>query len=160
MFLFAGNHRVGADLAYVLTAEEAALPIKCYGPELMVIPIYSVKVISKFSVWSGLVVVNSSLAAAPRVSSFCVQAFDAAAAADDAAAVATAAGSSPSSNSSSSSSSQVDLLVAAAVDAACAVIVGRVHGVLLGPGLGRHPAVLRVAAAVVQRLGRALGVWG
>jgi hypothetical protein len=33
---------VGADLAYVVTAEEAALPIKCYGPELMVLPVYSI----------------------------------------------------------------------------------------------------------------------
>lgn len=32
--------KVGADLAYVLTAQEAALPIKCYSPELMVAPIY------------------------------------------------------------------------------------------------------------------------
>ena len=28
--------KVGADLAFVLCAEEAAVPIKCYGPELMV----------------------------------------------------------------------------------------------------------------------------
>lgn len=37
--------RVGADISFVMTAQEAALPIKCYGPELMVLPIYS---ISKF----------------------------------------------------------------------------------------------------------------
>ena len=29
-------------MSFVLTAAEAALPIKCYGPELMVIPIYSI----------------------------------------------------------------------------------------------------------------------
>ena len=34
--------RVGADLVYVATAAEAALPIKCYGPELMVMPVYSI----------------------------------------------------------------------------------------------------------------------
>jgi len=34
---------VGADLSFVLTAQEAALPIKCYGPELMVMPIYSIE---------------------------------------------------------------------------------------------------------------------
>ena len=33
--------KAGADLAYVLTAQEAALPIKCYSPELMVAPVYS-----------------------------------------------------------------------------------------------------------------------
>jgi len=38
-----------------------------------------------------------------------------------------------------------------AVEAVSATILGRMHGVLLGPGLGRHPAVLRVAAGVVQR---------
>ncbi len=31
---------VGADLAYIFCADEAALPIKCYSPELMVIPVY------------------------------------------------------------------------------------------------------------------------
>lgn len=30
----------GADLAYIFTAQEAALPIKCYSPELMVTPVY------------------------------------------------------------------------------------------------------------------------
>ena len=33
--------KAGADLAYVLTAQEAALPIKCYSPELMVAPVYT-----------------------------------------------------------------------------------------------------------------------
>ncbi|KAL7575920.1 hypothetical protein ACA910_000719 [Epithemia clementina (nom. ined.)] len=35
--------KAGADLAYVLTAEEASLPIKCYSPELMVAPVYCAK---------------------------------------------------------------------------------------------------------------------
>jgi len=33
--------RTGAELVYVLTAEEAALPLKAYSPELMVTPVYS-----------------------------------------------------------------------------------------------------------------------
>jgi hypothetical protein len=33
--------RIGGDLAYVLTATEACLPIKSYSPELMVSPVYS-----------------------------------------------------------------------------------------------------------------------
>lgn len=33
--------KAGADLCYVFTAQEAALPIKCYSPELMVAPVYS-----------------------------------------------------------------------------------------------------------------------
>ena len=78
-----------------------------------------------------------------------VQAFDAAAAEDAAAA---AASSSSNERSSSSGTSKVDELVDAAVDAMSSMILGRMHGVLLGPGLGRHPAVLRVAAGVVQRL--------
>ena len=32
---------IGADLVNVYCAEEAAIPIKCYSPELMVLPIYS-----------------------------------------------------------------------------------------------------------------------
>ena len=35
--------RAGADLSYVLTAEEAAAAIKSYSPELMVTPVYSSK---------------------------------------------------------------------------------------------------------------------
>eukprot|EP00443_Scrippsiella_acuminata_P132326 CAMPEP_0115591262 /NCGR_PEP_ID=MMETSP0272-20121206/10186_1 /TAXON_ID=71861 /ORGANISM="Scrippsiella trochoidea, Strain CCMP3099" /LENGTH=314 /DNA_ID=CAMNT_0003026477 /DNA_START=15 /DNA_END=956 /DNA_ORIENTATION=- len=33
--------RAGAELVYVLTAQEAALPLKTYSPELMVTPVYS-----------------------------------------------------------------------------------------------------------------------
>ena len=33
--------QAGADLAFVLTAHEAAMPLKCYSPELMVLPVYS-----------------------------------------------------------------------------------------------------------------------
>lgn len=33
--------KAGADLAYIFCAEEAALPIKSYSPELMVAPVYS-----------------------------------------------------------------------------------------------------------------------
>jgi hypothetical protein len=32
---------IGADLAFVFCAEEAAIPIKSYSPELMVAPVYS-----------------------------------------------------------------------------------------------------------------------
>jgi ATP-dependent NAD(P)H-hydrate dehydratase len=44
----------GADLATVLTAQEAALPIKCYSPELMVQVVYSVSEFDQFkrTLWS------------------------------------------------------------------------------------------------------------
>ena len=35
--------KVGADLSFVFTAEEACLPIKCYSPELMVASVYTAK---------------------------------------------------------------------------------------------------------------------
>ncbi|KAG7339649.1 ATP-dependent (S)-NAD(P)H-hydrate dehydratase [Nitzschia inconspicua] len=35
--------KVGADLSFVFCAEEAAIPIKCYSPELMVAPVYQSK---------------------------------------------------------------------------------------------------------------------
>jgi ATP-dependent NAD(P)H-hydrate dehydratase len=38
--------RTGVDLATVYCAEEAAIPIKCYSPELMVQPIYRAQTIS------------------------------------------------------------------------------------------------------------------
>jgi ATP-dependent NAD(P)H-hydrate dehydratase len=33
--------RAGADLAYIYTAQEAAIPLKCYSPEFMVTSVYS-----------------------------------------------------------------------------------------------------------------------
>jgi ATP-dependent NAD(P)H-hydrate dehydratase len=35
--------KAGADLSFVFCAEEAAIPIKCYSPELMVAPVYCAK---------------------------------------------------------------------------------------------------------------------
>ena len=35
--------KTGCDLAFVFCAEEAAVPIKCYSPELMVAPVYNAK---------------------------------------------------------------------------------------------------------------------
>jgi ATP-dependent NAD(P)H-hydrate dehydratase len=33
--------KTGADLAFCFCAHEAAVPIKCYSPELLVAPVYS-----------------------------------------------------------------------------------------------------------------------
>ena len=38
---------VGSDLAFVFCAQEAALAIKSYSPELMVAPVYSAKEFNK-----------------------------------------------------------------------------------------------------------------
>merc|ERR1719223_40733 len=35
--------KTGSDLAFVFCADEAAVPIKCYSPELMVAPVYNAK---------------------------------------------------------------------------------------------------------------------
>jgi NAD(P)H-hydrate repair Nnr-like enzyme with NAD(P)H-hydrate dehydratase domain len=35
--------KVGADLAYVFTTQDASIPIKSYSPELIVLPILLVK---------------------------------------------------------------------------------------------------------------------
>ena len=35
--------KTGSDLAFIFCAEEAALPLKCYSPELMVSPVYQAK---------------------------------------------------------------------------------------------------------------------
>jgi len=37
----------GSDLAFVFCAEEAAIPLKCYSPELMVTPVYVAKEFTK-----------------------------------------------------------------------------------------------------------------
>lgn len=42
--------RTGCDLSYVMCGEEAATPIKCYGPELMVSPVYSTATFDRIEV--------------------------------------------------------------------------------------------------------------
>mmetsp|Transcript_20442 Transcript_20442/g.46186 ORF Transcript_20442/g.46186 Transcript_20442/m.46186 type:complete len:303 (+) Transcript_20442:425-1333(+) len=88
--------KVGADLAFVFTAQEAAIPLKCYGPELMVLSMYS------------------------------VAEFDLAA-----------------------SSEEREQLVARGV-AKVKEALSRVHALLIGPGLGRHPQVMHLVAEVIS----------
>jgi len=44
--------QAGAELVYILTAEEACIPIKSYSPELMVSPFYSAQAIAAEEKWA------------------------------------------------------------------------------------------------------------
>ena len=82
--------RLGADLAYVLTAEEASQAIKSYSPELMVSSVYNTSRIHKDDEQRDFV---------NRVTSF----------------------------------------------------FPRLHGLVIGPGMGRNPHVLRSVQKIVER---------
>jgi len=85
--------RVGAELLYLCTADEATGPIKSYSPELMVSSVYNFAKIS------------NSATAEEEVNSF------------------------------------VSKMVA---------VLPRLHALCIGPGLGRHDAVLRGVAKVIE----------
>lgn len=85
--------KVGADLMFVLTSQEASLPIKCYGPELMVSPIYNIESLDNETEQPQLI--QESI---EKVKS----------------------------------------------------LLPRTHSVVMGPGLGRHPAVMNIAAEVLS----------
>ena len=103
--------KAGADLAFILCAEEAATPIKCYGPELMVVPVYSSLEFSRF---------DGNLGRA------------------------------------SSSKTSVSMAIPGEAEtllqdsfAKVKEALDRAHTLLLGPGFGRQPLALELAARTI-----------
>lgn len=95
--------KAGSDLAFVFCAKEAAIPIKCYSPELMVSPVYSAEEFEKAYNEHHSNVQQSAL-----------------------------------------------VLVDSMVNQVCSML-DRMHVFIVGPGLGRHPLVLRATAEIIQR---------
>ena len=116
--------KFGADLSFVVCAQEAAVPIKAYSPELMVTPFYEEDAV-----------------------------VHAAAAAADTNETAGGASSSSTATCTSSSSSSVASLEALAQRMAdkVAAFLPRLHALVIGPGLGRDPVVLRAVALLIAR---------
>jgi ATP-dependent NAD(P)H-hydrate dehydratase len=85
----------GADLATVLTAQEAAVPIKCYSPELMVQAVYSVSKFEQFK--------------------------------------------------KTSSQQTIPPMVQKVEDS-----MDRLHCLIIGPGMGRCPLVMKAVAQIIQ----------
>lgn len=92
----------GADLAFVLTAEEAALPIKCYSPELMVAPVYKAADFDR-------IVAEKQM-----------------------------------------DSDEAQALVQHMVDQVVE-LMDRLHALIVGPGLGRCPLVMRAVQKILQQ---------
>jgi ATP-dependent NAD(P)H-hydrate dehydratase len=94
--------QAGADLAYIFTAQEAAVPIKCYSPELMVAPVYSA------TEFDRIVQTGESL-------------------------------------DSLSAQRLVDNMVQQVTES-----MQRLHCLVIGPGLGRCPLVLKAVAGIIR----------
>lgn len=94
--------QAGADLAYVFTAQEAALAIKCYSPELMVAPVYSA------TEFSHIVETGKDL-------------------------------------DSPEAQQLVDDMVQQVTDS-----MPRLHCLVIGPGLGRCPLVMKAVAGIIR----------
>ncbi|CAB1121212.1 unnamed protein product [Ectocarpus sp. CCAP 1310/34] len=100
--------RMGADLAYVFTAKEAAPALKAYSPELMVTTVYSGDMLT-----GGSATGTRGDDKGDNESDFC-----------------SAALARPIADSVSSR-------------------LPKLHSLLLGPGMGRHPTVIAAAAGIV-----------
>ncbi|KAL3919015.1 MAG: hypothetical protein SGILL_003965 [Bacillariaceae sp.] len=99
--------KAGADLAFVFCASEAATPIKCYSPELMVASVYNGKE------------------------------FDAAVVQEDL-------------QSSTNSAKSQQLLVQHMVQEVTSMM-DKLHVLVVGPGLGRCPLVMRAVAEIIKQ---------
>jgi ATP-dependent NAD(P)H-hydrate dehydratase len=114
--------RAGSDLAYVFTAREAAPSIKSYSPELMVVPVYSAAEMDELA---------AALPDAEPSSS---------STASDAA--------------TDSSRRQVQVTADVAVEAMVRAVdpwLDRLHCLVVGPGLGRCPLVMRAVSVIIQK---------
>ncbi|CAM9675696.1 unnamed protein product [Ectocarpus sp. 6 AP-2014] len=100
--------RMGADLAYVFTAKEAAPALKAYSPELMVTPVYSADMLTGGSTTG-------------------------------------ARGDDKGDSDSDSCSAAIARPIADSVSSR----LPKLHSLLLGPGMGRHPTVIAAAAGIV-----------
>jgi ATP-dependent NAD(P)H-hydrate dehydratase len=114
--------QAGSDLAYIFTAQEAVTAIKCYSPELMVTPVYSA------TEFSNVVKSNSSSAAGGRGP----------------------ADLDTTSSSGDTEQAQAQLLVDNMVQQVTESM-SRLHCLVIGPGLGRCPLVMKAVAKIITK---------
>ena len=138
--------RTGADLAFVFCAEEAAVPIKCYSPELMVASVY------KAQEFDDLVqeeeVLNEELARVKaheleRTTSMDSVSFEADKGGD----------ADPTKENVEAKISRIKEKQQRAINDMVASVTetfDRLHVLIVGPGLGRCPLVLRAVARIIK----------
>ena len=121
--------RTGADLAFVFCAEEAAIPIKSYSPELMVASVY------KESEFDALISQEEKLRSTAKEGDL-------------------DGNSSTSAEGDGDSLAQVEAkqeeVIQDMVDSVVDTTFDRLHVLIIGPGLGRNPLVLRAAARIIS----------
>lgn len=120
--------RTGADLAFVFCAEEAAIPIKSYSPELMVASVY------KESEFDALISQEEKLRSTAQEGDL-------------------DGNSSTSAEGDGDSLAEVEAKQEEVIQEMADSVVGtfdRLHVLIIGPGLGRSPLVLRAAARIIS----------
>jgi len=115
--------RTGSDLVTVYCANEATLPIKSYSPELMVEGVYSAKEFDELAL--------TSASASASASELAIDTGDDGDDGDD--------------DIENSINGRVDEMVQKVVEN-----LGRMHSIIIGPGLGRCPLVLKATAMIIQ----------
>ena len=148
---------MGADLAFVLCASEAAVPIKCYGPELMVVPVYDSLAFEDLaaalpsSVFLGGGHNNAPAATkgGPKGGPKGVPKGAAASTEGCVLKEGALSGGGAGDGDEEAAIAAAEEAVVASVAAAVAVL-GRAHSLLIGPGLGRNPLTLEVAWRTIQ----------
>mmetsp|Transcript_7772 Transcript_7772/g.17391 ORF Transcript_7772/g.17391 Transcript_7772/m.17391 type:complete len:591 (-) Transcript_7772:9-1781(-) len=136
--------RTGADLAFVFCAEEAAVPIKCYSPELMVASVYNGKefdsLVSEEQRLNGEVA-RIKAHELERVASMESVSLDAGENGDE------------TKEDVVAKLDQVKEEQERAIDDMVSSVTetfDRLHVLIVGPGLGRCPLVLRAAAKIIE----------
>jgi ATP-dependent NAD(P)H-hydrate dehydratase len=116
--------KVGADLVTVFTASEAAIPIKCYSPELMVAPVYTAKEFDD--------IVKQLDNVQDLFDMFSIDNDDGTL-----------------NNAKCESDNKVQHLISSMVDEVVANM-DKLHVLVIGPGLGRCPLVLEATSRIIQ----------
>ena len=120
--------RTGADLAFVFCAEEASIPIKSYSPELMVASVY------KESEFDALILQEKKLRSTAKEEGMDGNCSTSAEGDGDSLAQVKA-----------NQEDAIQDMVNSVVDT-----FDRLHVLIIGPGLGRNPLVMRAAARIIS----------
>lgn len=116
--------KVGADLAFCFCAEEAAIPLKSYSPELMVIPVYKASTFDEAVLYRPKQQQQQDTTEVTKIDE--------------------------TENDDNNYDKEAEqLLVKEMVEEVCSMM-DKMHVLVLGPGLGRCPLVLEATAQIIR----------
>jgi ATP-dependent NAD(P)H-hydrate dehydratase len=116
--------KVGADLAFCFCAEEAAIPLKSYSPELMVIPVYKASTFDEAVLYRPKQQQQQDTTEVTKIDE--------------------------TENDDNNYDKEAEqLLVKEMVEEVCSMM-DKMHVLVIGPGLGRCPLVLEATAQIIR----------